>query len=286
VNTNQISVDQFLRSIALRPGRLGWFLGAGASASSGIPTAWDMIWDFKQQLFVSQRKVPFQEVKDLTQAANRKRIQEHIASSPNMPPLDSPEEYAKLFEAAYPSPTDRREYIDRQIKLGSPSKGHIALAILQRCGFTKRVWTTNFDTVVEDAFTKMGHSTADLIVADIDRANVAQQAISNDRWPLYVKLHGDFRSEALKNTMSELSEQDATLRRLLYEHCCSHGLIIAGYSGRDNSIMDIFEQALTHDKPFPNGLFWLQRKNAELLPRVSSFLASAELKGVECGRYY
>jgi len=34
-----------------------WLLGAGASAAAGIPMAWDMIWEFKQQLYVSQRRV-------------------------------------------------------------------------------------------------------------------------------------------------------------------------------------------------------------------------------------
>lgn len=33
----------------MRGGLLMWLLGAGASASAGVPTAWDMIWEFKQQ---------------------------------------------------------------------------------------------------------------------------------------------------------------------------------------------------------------------------------------------
>ena len=35
-----------------------WFLGAGASVSAGVPTAWDMIWQFKQILYAAQRRVP------------------------------------------------------------------------------------------------------------------------------------------------------------------------------------------------------------------------------------
>lgn len=42
-----IGADDFARRFALRAGNLMWFLGAGASAAAGIPTAGDMIWEFK-----------------------------------------------------------------------------------------------------------------------------------------------------------------------------------------------------------------------------------------------
>jgi hypothetical protein len=42
-----------------------WLLGTGASAAASIPTAWDMIWEFKQQLYVSQRRVSPKQVAEL-----------------------------------------------------------------------------------------------------------------------------------------------------------------------------------------------------------------------------
>lgn len=54
----EIQPDDFSRRFSMRPGSLMWFLGAGASAAAGIPTAGDMIWEFKQKLFVSQRRAP------------------------------------------------------------------------------------------------------------------------------------------------------------------------------------------------------------------------------------
>jgi hypothetical protein len=36
-----------------------WFLGSGASAAAGIPTALHMVWEIKQQLYISQRRVSF-----------------------------------------------------------------------------------------------------------------------------------------------------------------------------------------------------------------------------------
>jgi len=52
-----VADDDFSPRFSMRPGDLMWLLGAGASAAAGIPTAWDVLWKFKQQLYVSQRRV-------------------------------------------------------------------------------------------------------------------------------------------------------------------------------------------------------------------------------------
>ena len=48
----KISAAQFATAFTLRPNLLSWFLGAGASAASGIPTGYAMIRDFKAQIFL------------------------------------------------------------------------------------------------------------------------------------------------------------------------------------------------------------------------------------------
>jgi hypothetical protein len=108
----EVGIDDFIRRFALRAGNLMWFLGAGASASAGIPTAQDMIWEFKQLLFVSQRRIALQSVSDLSNPAIRARLQAHIDATQHLPPAGSPEEYAALFEAVYPAESDRRTFLD------------------------------------------------------------------------------------------------------------------------------------------------------------------------------
>ena len=125
-----ITGDDFARRFSMRSGGLMWLLGAGASASAGIPTAWNMIWEFKQQLYVSQRQVSLKSVSDISNPAVRRTIQVFIESQDGYPETDAPEEYAALFEAVYPSEADRRSYIDAKIKGAKPSYGHLALATL------------------------------------------------------------------------------------------------------------------------------------------------------------
>src|SRR4051812_9011067 len=102
----EIGADDFARRFALRAANLMWQLGAGSSASAGIPTAGDMVWEFKQSLFLSQRRSSPKLVSDLSSPIIRARLQAHIDSLGNLPLPGSPDEYAALFEAVYPAETD------------------------------------------------------------------------------------------------------------------------------------------------------------------------------------
>lgn len=278
---DRITMDDFSRRFSMRAGNLSWFLGAGASAAAGIPTAWQMIWEFKQKLYVSQRKVSASAVADLSNERVRELLQSHIDSGEKFPNLDDPEEYATLFEAVYPAEADRRSYIDSKVSGAKPSYGHLALATLMKAGFTKLVWTTNFDSLVADAAAKLYESTGPLSIVDLDAPELAQQLIGDGRWPIEIKIHGDFRSRRLKNTDDELRHQDALLRRVLIDSCRRFGLVVAGYSGRDNSVMDALDEAIEKKGAFPSGVFWLHYGDAQPLPRVSRFVNDAKAAGVE-----
>jgi hypothetical protein len=277
----ELRIDDFTRRFALRAANLMWFLGAGASASAGIPTALDMVWEFKQLLFASQRRVPLQTVADLSNPAIRAQVQAHIDARGTLPGAGSPEEYAGLFEAVYPAESDRRAFLDAKLTGAKPSYGHLALAALMRTQRTRLVWTTNFDPLVADSCAKLFGTTGKLTSVALDAPDLAQQVISEGRWPVEVKLHGDFRSRRLKNTNDELRQQDARLRHFLVDACARFGLVVAGYSGRDNSVMDALDEAAGRPGAFPAGLFWLHRGEGPPLPRVNSLLATAVAHGGE-----
>ena len=145
----------------MRPGSLMWLLGAGASASSGIPTAWEMLWEFKQALYVSQRKVWPKSVEDLTNPAVRSLLQSYV---PRLAPfqlrvhLTSTQRFLRL-------PGRTRETVDlyeSKTRGAKPSYGHMALATLLKANHTCIIWTTNFDDLVDDACAKVFDSTSNL----------------------------------------------------------------------------------------------------------------------------
>jgi hypothetical protein len=197
--------------------------------------------------------------------------------------LDAPDEYAALFEAVWPHEGDRRAYIDAKIRGAKPSYGHFAIATLMLAGLTKIVWTTNFDTLIADACAKVYDGTGPLTTVALDAPDLAGELIGARRWPIEIKLHGDFRSRRLKNTNDELRQQDAQLRRILVDASRQEGLVVAGYSGRDESVMTTLAEVLEQPRPFPGGLFWLHRGNSAPMPGVTSLLSLATERGVDGG---
>ena len=274
-----IGQDDFARRFSVRGANLMWLLGAGASNAAGLPTAHDLVVEFKRMLYVSQSG---QSVRsgDLAEPAIRNRIEAHVESL-GLPESGDPDEYAAFFEAAFPDGADRAKFIDGQLGGAKPSYGHMALASLMSAGLCRLVWTTNFDTLVADACAAAFGTTGSLTTATLDAPELARHAISGGRWPLEVKLHGDFRSHRLKNTGDELRRQDHELRRMLVDCTKRFGLVVAGYSGRDGSVMSALEEGLAKAKPFPAGLFWLQRDGGRPVARVEELLNRAVEAGVD-----
>jgi NAD-dependent SIR2 family protein deacetylase len=276
-----MNLSDFLRQYEIRSPNIMWFLGAGASAAAGIPTAFNMIWDFKRTLYCSAQRVPVSSCSDLGNPSLRAKLQQHFNTAGGFPPENSDEEYSHYFKTTYPDEQDRRRYIDRLVSNAAPSYGHLALAALMKLDRARLVWTTNFDRMVEDAAVEVLGGSSKLVIATLDSANLAMEAINEGRWPLLAKLHGDFQSRQLKNTSEELQTQDARMRHALVEACKRYGLAVVGYSGRDHSVMDALEEGIDDGNGYPSGLFWFQRSDSPCLPRVSDLISKATAKGIQ-----
>lgn len=277
--------DAFARSFGQRAQQLVWLLGAGASASAGVPTAADMIANFKARRFCAQMNIPLSEV-DISDPLWEQRITSYFDGSHGFPPAGDPGEYSVAFEAAYPLASDRRSYIENAVKRGAPSFGHRILASCISEGLIRCMFTTNFDALVERATAVTDDllppdRQAHLTVSALDSVERGERCIRENAWPLLVKLHGDYRSEHLKNTAQELQNKDDRLRRVLISGLTRFGLVVVGYSGRDDSIMDVLDEAVALDGAFPSGLWWVARPCATLLPRVVSLLEQAVSSGIE-----
>lgn len=276
-----MKLPEFLRIYPVRARNLMWFLGAGASAAARVPTATDLMWSFKRTIYCSEQKMSPKVLDDLSDENTRRRIQTYLDATNRFPPIGDPDEYAAVFEHAYPDPKDRRTRLDAFLSGAQPSYGHTILAALMRLDLARLVWTTNFDRVVEDAAHKAFGTSSHLTVATIDSASTALRALNDGSYPVLVKLHGDFQSERLKNTKAELREQEVELRRALGEACRRFGMIVAGYSGRDHSIMDVLEDAARTKGSFPAGLFWMVRSDGIVFDRVAKVVEIARTSGID-----
>jgi hypothetical protein len=274
-------IDEFLRLFPIRASSLAWFLGAGASASARLPTAGDLIWRFKRTLYCTSTKVDPKTCEDLGNEVVRERLQRYLDSTGKYPAINTPEEYACYFELTYPDPADRRRFLETMLHGATPAYGHHILAALMKAGNVRLVWTTNFDRLVEDAAAATFGSTSALTVSTIDSSTVALRALNEGRWPVLGKLHGDFQSVALKNTTEELKTQESALRAALVESCKRFGLIVAGYSGRDESVMHALEEVASQPNAYPAGLFWITKAGWPVYRRVHELLSRAASAGIQ-----
>lgn len=275
-----MNIDEFLRVYSVRAANLTWFLGSGASAAAGIPTAGNLIWQFKRTLFCSAQRTSIKSCEDLASPAVQHRLSNYFESLGTFRSEGSPEEYAAFFEATYPDASDRRAVLESYITGAKPSYGHLVLAALMELGKVRIVWTLNFDKLIEDAAVQMLGSTSKFVVSSLDSSEIALHALNEGRWPIVGKLHGDFQSRRLKNTSEELRTQDTAIRRALLESCKRYGLIVVGYSGRDESILKVLEEAIDGGNGYPAGLFWFQRTDSPLLPNVTALIERAKSAGV------
>ena len=273
--------SDFLRIFPLRAPNIMWFLGAGASASAGLRTAGQMTWHFKQQIFCAEERVSIKSCPDLGEPSFRDRLDRYFQSRGGYPTAGSDEEYPFYFEQAYPHEKDRHLYIDQMVGGGSPSAGHMALASLAKLARVRVMWTTNFDRLPEDALARVFGSTSAFTVATLDAPDLAEQSLSEGKRPVLVKLHGDFQSRRLKNIREELRAQDARLRRAMLTECQRQGLAVVGFSGRDDSVMEMLEKALNDGHGYPGGLFWFHRPDGPPYHRVQRLIDTARAKNVD-----
>jgi NAD-dependent SIR2 family protein deacetylase len=275
-----IELADFVRIHSIRGAQLMWFLGAGASRAAGFPTAGDLIWRFKRAIYCSRERQPV-EVVNIAEESVRQLLQTYFDALGHFPPYGDEDEYAAFFEAAYPSEADRRTFLDPFVRGAKHSYGHRILASLMSIGRLDIAWTTNFDRCFEDASAFITESTANLNVVELETSDRISQVIDEKRWPMLVKLHGDFQSRRLKNTTEELRTQDRRLRDALVRCSSERGLAVIGYSGRDDSVMETLEHVLTLPNPYPGGLFWFVRTEEDPSTRVATLLSEATDRGVE-----
>ena len=247
-----LQLDEFLRSIKQNidtPHSL--LLGAGASIESGIPSATDCIWDWKREIYLSKNPGSIGNFDNSKSEAVRRVIQRWIDAQNIYPAENSAEEYSYFAEKAYPIADDRRKYFQHLVANHDPSLGYHLISLLALENIIKSVWTTNFDGLT----LKCAHQYSPLVPVEITAATSERIYRGDvDKELLCIALHGDYKYGALKNTKQELDTQDGELVKALLHELTNRDLIVVGYSGRDQSLMDALTQV--YSTRGAGKLFW------------------------------
>lgn len=233
--------------------RYALFLGAGASLSSGIPTAERLVLQWQRRLFLGRtgrsRWLPqYEEAKRKWIAEEypkwRRKWEDEFGRQPS--------DYSALFSYMCPDIGARQGYIEQLISDCEPGPGYIYLTSLVLGGYFHTFITTNFDDLIHDSLFRYGGLKPAVAAFD---SQVDSLRLQGPR-PKIIKLHGDFLYDNIRSVGSELGRLGRNMEEKLERTCENYGLIVIGYSGQDLSVMAPLRTLLHRRDKLKHGLHW------------------------------
>ena len=79
---------------------------------------------------------------------------------------------------------------------------------------------------------------------------------------------------------ADLLSNDSEIQKCFLAAAVRYGLIVCGYSGRDNNVMTMFRQAIDQNNAFPHGLFWTVPRIKGVSDGVIELINYARQKGI------
>ena len=248
------SVEELVRTIDKTSDEsFAFLIGAGVSRPepAEIPTAGELIDQFQTELYeekfgVKQDEQDSEAVGEWAEEfeAENKQGEKHS--------------YGFWFSKAYPKPGSRRERIRDLVQRREPPFGQIILAKMMNQGVISHTFTPNFDDLLFRALYNLSE-TRPLFVDH--EAKAPQFNMSGDRQAI-IKLHGDYLHYT-QNTTDETTELKDNVRDRFEQSLSEYGLVVVGYGGSDNSIMNVLEDIYRRDSESEHGLFWCLRVQVE-----------------------
>ena len=269
--------EQLVRTInVMKSGEMDFFLGAGASVNSGIPSGGDLVWYFKRMIYCNENRVSVEKYKDLYLSSTRDMLQDYFDKKGVYPAKYDSGEYSHYFQECYPIAIARQRFIDDQVAYKNPSLGYLCLAELISKDVIKNIWTTNFDSLVETALNIIDPRKDILICSSANSTSIPN---FNPLHPCVCKLHGDFRYDTLQNTSKELQTLETALCEYWKRSLMNRGVVVVGYSGNDNSIMSFLEDNIDDPDFISKGLYWTVIKDGKVSSRVENLILKARTSG-------
>lgn len=249
-----------------------FLLGAGASYSSGIPLAGEMVEKIARWGYCKENNLSTEDPR--------------IRRSDWYPWLEKQNWYRSDWEQAenYPAAIEnilqpregRRQFfleiLNTQVQ---PSEGYKCLAKLMARKRVCTVLTTNFDTILSD----LCKTNRRIHHVDVIQTPSEYRVLSTSpQYTQVVYLHGSVENYNDKNTLAETAHLDESLVSRLLPLLRDHPLIVIGYRGAESSVMRhlLIDNAPDADY-YPHGIYWCSRnyieEDSDNLPTLVQALA-------------
>lgn len=220
--------------------RYAFFVGAGCSASSGIPAAGEL---------VKNDWIPRLKQLCAPDSSGESWLIDEVGPYQHAKPAES---YGRVMERLFLHPEERQREIERLCDGRFPAFGYAVLAALMALpgGHFNVALTTNFDDLIADAM-YLFTDARPLVIHHESLASFIRPTRSR---PLLVKLHGDFRL-APQNTDVETEHLKAEMEKHVPALLHDRGLIFLGYGGNDAGIANLLAKLPV--EALPLGVYWV-----------------------------
>ncbi|MEZ5338457.1 MAG: tetratricopeptide repeat protein [bacterium] len=264
LNEAIISQDEFLEKFYSRPGKFQFFFGAGMSVSAGIPLSRDIIDEIIVKVFekTNPAKRGQMTADELSDWVSREKW-----FNPNYA-------YISALEKEFPSVYLRTELFRRYMEGRFPSPAQLNFAIGVKEGkLNNRVYTTNWDTLTEDAFYWLRGTNCVTIKGPDQLVEV-----KDEEHRYVVKVHGDLDRYDVRYLREGMAKHNDDLRDFLVKSMSNVGLVVMGYSGTEYSVMNMLME-IVHDYPdvLSGGLYWGYQGNMKHVPETITDLMAIGL---------
>lgn len=236
-------------------------LGAGCSITSGVRSAGELVEEWRRDLYqkIAPSGAPPYSREEAAEYFSRECSQWYNLSR----------EYSSLFEKKFDLPRQRRMFVESEVGGKLPSIGYAYLMHLVKMGYFNTIFTTNFDDLLNEAFHYFSDQRPILCAHD---SSIGSITVTSSR-PKIIKLHGDYLFDDIKSTQRETESLEQNSKKKFAEFCKDFGLVVAGYSGSDRSIMDVLNGLLRNEEYLKNGVYWCIRSNeSEIGEELERFL--------------
>ena len=247
----QIATIGHLRSLFAQDLDPIFLLGAGASLSSGIPLAGEMVeriarWGYCRDNSRSPEDPRIRRSDWYRWLENHNWYRKDRQQADNYPAtienILQPREVRRSFLL---------EILNTQVQT---SEGYKGMAELMARKLVRTVLTTNFDRILPD-LRKINRRLRHVDV--IQTASDYTKLSTSPRYPQIVYLHGSVENYNDKNTLTETAHLDEALVSRLIPFLRDHPLVVIGYRGVESSVMRhlLINNAAAAEN-YRNGIYW------------------------------
>jgi len=266
-----LTQQQLVNALAdMGKGYAALLLGAGASRSSGVLLAREIVYDIASTAYCRHFEIA-EEFRDHVTARDVRgwlELQEWYQEAKAKGESD----YSAVFRHFKPTHDHQIEYIRCLLRNAKASSAYRALAHLIHEGVFELLLTTNFEQLAENCY--RGLFEADARIRSISSEGEFLKATIDRNTRQVCYLHGNLDGYRLANLDEHTRFLRPEIKEAMTRLLNPYALVVIGYSGSDHSVMSLLNDlAATDPSCFRRGVvYWCRPRGTTLSARAQDLL--------------